>query len=81
MVAHPKPAEPLPITEESRTEYRGFVGAFGPGEPLAALVPAIDARLDSGDEILDRGEHSLADGLTVIPKKTSTKMSHNPEVE
>jgi hypothetical protein len=40
-----------------------LVGGFGPGEGLAAFVPAVDVGLDRGDEVLDRGERAAADGL------------------
>jgi len=40
-----------------------FVGGLGPGEWLAAFVPAVDEGLDGGDEVLDRGEGASADGL------------------
>ena len=33
-----------------------LVGGHGPGEGMAAVVPAVDEVLDRGDEVLDRGE-------------------------
>src|SRR5947208_9367233 len=40
-----------------------LAGGFGPGEGVAALVPAADVGLDGGDEAGDRGEAAAADGL------------------
>src|SRR5271154_5074866 len=40
-----------------------LVGGLGPGEGVAAVVPAVDEGLDRGDEVLDRGEAAAADGL------------------
>jgi hypothetical protein len=58
-----------------------FVGGLGPGEWLAAFVPAVDEGLDGGDEVLDRGEGASADGLAGdVPKKISTMFSQDPLV-
>src|SRR5690242_2255171 len=40
-----------------------LVGGLGPGEGMAAVVPAVDEGLDGGDEVGDRGEAAAADGL------------------
>jgi hypothetical protein len=40
-----------------------LVGGLGPGEGVAAVVPAVDEGLDGGNEGLDRGEAAAADGL------------------
>src|SRR6266513_4395169 len=40
-----------------------LVGCLGPGEGMAAVVPAAGEVLDRGDEVLDRGEAAAADGL------------------
>src|SRR5260370_39660541 len=40
-----------------------FVAGLGPGEGLAAVVPALDVGLDRGDEIFDRREGAAADRL------------------
>src|SRR5438552_8864863 len=46
------------------TAFREYlVGGLGPGERVAAVVPAVDEGLDGGDEVLDRGEAAAADGL------------------
>ena len=37
-----------------------LVGGFGPDEEFAPLVPAVDERLDGGDEVFDAGERSTA---------------------
>src|SRR5436190_21930426 len=37
-----------------------LVGCLGPGEGMAAVVPAVDEVLDRGDEVLDRGEGAAA---------------------
>ena len=42
-----------------------LVGGLGPGEWVAALVPAVDEGADLGVEVLDGGEDSSADGRTV----------------
>ena len=41
-----------------------LVGGLGPGEWVAALVPAVDEGADLGVEVLDGGEDSSADGHT-----------------
>lgn len=57
------------------------VGGFGPGEGLAAFVPAVDEAADGGDKALHVGEAAAADGLQVMmPKKISTMFSQDPEV-
>jgi hypothetical protein len=40
-----------------------LVGGLGPGEGVAAVVPAVNEGLDGADEVLDRGEAAAADGL------------------
>jgi hypothetical protein len=40
------------------------VEGLGPGERVAAVVPAVDKAFDGGDEVLDRGEGAAADGLS-----------------
>jgi hypothetical protein len=37
---------------------------FGPDEGVAAFVPAVDERADSGDQLFDAAEAAAADGLT-----------------
>jgi len=41
-----------------------FVGGSGPGEGVAAVVPAVDEAADCGDEVLDTVEGSAPDGLS-----------------
>jgi len=41
-----------------------LVSGLGPDEGVAAFVPAVDEAADRGDEFLDAGEGSAADGLT-----------------
>jgi hypothetical protein len=36
-----------------------LVGGLGPGEGVAAVIPAVDEVLNGGDEVLDRGEEGL----------------------
>ena len=58
-----------------------LVGGLGPGEGVAAVVPAVDEGLDGGDEVLDRGEAARRMACRVMmPKKTSTMFSHDPDV-
>src|SRR6266516_829304 len=46
-----------------------LIGGLGPGEGMAAVVPAVDEVLDGGDEVLDRGEAAAADGLAGDDRK------------
>ena len=50
-----------PFTWAALREY--LVSGLGPGEGVAAVVPAVNEVLDGGDEVLDRGEAAAADGL------------------
>ena len=64
---------------ESRLRAVGqdFVGCLGPGEGVAAIVPAHDE--GRADELFDAGEGSESDRLAVIiPKTTSARLSHGP---
>jgi len=50
-----------------------LVGGLGPGERVAAVVPAVDEAADSGHEFFDAGERAAPNGLSVMmPKKIST---------
>jgi hypothetical protein len=40
-----------------------FVGCLGPGERVAAVVPAVDEGADRGDELSDAVKRSTADRL------------------
>ena len=40
-----------------------LIGGLGPGERLAAVVPAVDEPADGGGELADRVEGAAADGL------------------
>lgn len=58
-----------------------LVGGPGPGEGVAALVPALDEGADRGDELLDASKDPWRIArLVMMPKKTSTRFSQAPEV-
>jgi hypothetical protein len=58
-----------------------LAGGLGPDEGAAALVPALDEGADRGDEFLDAVKGSAAIAcLVMMPKKTSTRFSQDPEV-
>jgi hypothetical protein len=58
-----------------------LVSGFGPDEGVAAFVPAVDERADSGDQLFDAAEAAARMACRVmIEKKISTMFSHDPEV-
>jgi len=49
-----------------------LIGALGPAERLAALIPAVAEPGDGGDQLLDVGEVAAAQGLAFDDRETTS---------
>jgi hypothetical protein len=70
----------LPVLRRGRLG-EDCVGVLGPGERSAALVPGVDVDADGGLQIRDgvKVPRRIA-WRVMMPKKTSTRFIHDPEV-